>query len=97
MLLIRSDVKRIALIGAVGSVAAYGAYIWLSVYRPGSRSVYFIHMLMNADTYTNPTNQLSRDGSVMLRFSDMIFCLEGFIRDFGLPHDFSAGKMSGAF
>ena len=93
----RLDIKRIALIGAVGSFAACGVYIWLSIYRPGSRSLYFIHMLMNADSYSDLTSQLSRDGSVTLRFSDIIFCLEGFLHNFGLPHGFSAGKMSSGY
>lgn len=97
ILIVRLDMKRVAFICAVGIVCAYGVYKWLSIHRPDSRSMYFINMLMNADSYSNLTEQLSRDGSATLRFSGIMFCLEGFIRSFGMPHGFSAGKMSSGY
>ncbi len=90
------DFKRIILLITIGVISLIGIYKWLSIYHANSRTFYFMNLVLD-NNYRSLLYQLSSDGSVVSRYNDIMFCLEEFIHDIGMPHGFSAGKMSSGY
>ena len=54
-------------------------------------------MFLSGEGISKILARLNSDGSIKIRFNDIMFCLEGFIDNFGMPHGFNAGKMSSGY
>ncbi len=95
--LFKLNVKKIiAIIFGVGSAGVLGYYA-LTTFAKESRMAYLFNMLLSRKGISDILARLNSDGSIKIRFNDIMFCLEGFVDNFGVPHGFSAGKMSSGY
>ena len=90
----RMSLRQLLRLGLITIGVMISVYYLLHHINSNSRLFYFINILIEGG---NIFEKLLSDGSVAIRFRDISFCLEGFITNWGIPHGFSAGKMSSGY
>ena len=96
-LLSKVDIKKgIAATIFICCIAIAGYYLIMK-YASTSRMAYFINIIMQQNSLSGILSNLNSDGSVYIRFNDIIVCLEGFVKYVGVPHGFNTRKISSGY
>lgn len=71
---------------SIFAIVGSGYYILHSASFDGQRIVYFLNVILKSNGIDSIMEQLSTDGSTVIRFTEIFKCFEGFIRNIGFPN-----------